>query len=100
MKIEITKPALAWFKQEFDLQGKGEETIRFYARLGGCASIQTGFSLGISQDTPSTIGVSQEMEGILFFIEQEDLWFFKQYDLKVKFSRKRNEIEFVYEESA
>ncbi len=97
MNIQVTKPALQWFKEELDLKGEGEY-IRFFARYGGCGSIQSGFSLGISQEEPSTIGAKKEIEGIIFFIEEEDLWYFKDHDVKVKYSRKNEEIEFVYDE--
>ncbi|BAB05971.1 HesB/YadR/YfhF family protein [Halalkalibacterium halodurans] len=95
MNIQITKPALQWFKDEFGLEGG--ENIRFYARYGGCGSIQSGFSLGISQETPKEIGAKSEVDGVTFYIENEDLWYFKDLDLKVKYSRKYDEIEFVYE---
>ncbi|MDV2683900.1 HesB/YadR/YfhF family protein [Alkalihalophilus lindianensis] len=97
MDIQITKPALTWFKEEFNLKGEGE-FIRFFARYGGCGNIQSGFSLGISQDPPDKIGSKAELDGITFFIEEKDLWYFKHLDLKVKYSRKLDEIEFVYEE--
>ncbi|MFC0471826.1 HesB/YadR/YfhF family protein [Halalkalibacter kiskunsagensis] len=97
MNIQITKPALQWFKDELDIKGEGE-FIRFFARYGGCGSIQSGFSLGISQEKPSIIGTKEEIDGIIFFIEEDDLWYFKGHDLKVKYSRKHDEIEFVYEE--
>ncbi|WP_100404200.1 HesB/YadR/YfhF family protein [Bacillus solitudinis] len=97
MNIQVTKPALTWFREQFSLNGENEY-IRFFARYGGCASIQNGFSLGINQDTPATIGALEEVDGIKFFVEEEDLWFFKDYNLKVKYSRKTDEIEFIYEE--
>ncbi|ARK30810.1 HesB/YadR/YfhF family protein [Halalkalibacter krulwichiae] len=98
MNIHITKPAIQWFKEEFNLNEK-TEYIRFFARYGGCGSIQSGFSLGISHDTeiPSDIGVEEVVDGIHFYISEEDIWYFKGYDLKVKYSRKNDEIEFVYE---
>ncbi|MCL7747409.1 MULTISPECIES: HesB/YadR/YfhF family protein [Halalkalibacter] len=96
MNIQITKPALQWFKEELNLKGEGEY-VRFFARYGGCGSIQSGFSLGINQETPSVIGAKEEVDGITFFIEEEDLWYFKGHDLKVKYSRKNEEIDFVYE---
>ncbi|WP_332694656.1 HesB/YadR/YfhF family protein [Halalkalibacter lacteus] len=97
MNIQITKPALQWFKDELDIKEEGEY-IRFFARYGGCGSIQSGFSLGVSQEQPSIIGSQEVVDGITFFIEEEDLWYFKGLDLKVKYSRKNEEIEFVYEE--
>ncbi|GAE35756.1 HesB/YadR/YfhF family protein [Halalkalibacter akibai] len=101
MNIQVTKPALQWFKDEFNLKEK-DEYIRFFARYGGCGSIQSGFSLGIhhEEEKPVSVGAREETDGIVFFIAEEDIWYFKGYDLKVKYSRKNEEIEFVYEESS
>ena len=87
MDIQITKPALKWFIDELDLKGDNEY-IRFFARYGGCGSHQSGFSLGINQEDPTKIGAKLEVEGITFYIEENDLWYFKGHDLKVKYSRK------------
>ncbi|WP_227936088.1 HesB/YadR/YfhF family protein [Alkalihalobacillus deserti] len=99
MNIQITKPAIQWFKDELNLKGEGEY-VRFFARYGGCGSIQSGFSLGITHETetPFSIGAKEEVEGLIFVIAEEDIWYFKGYDLKVKYSRRNEEIEFVYEE--
>ncbi|WP_017727504.1 HesB/YadR/YfhF family protein [Halalkalibacterium ligniniphilum] len=97
MNIVITKPAVQWFKDEFEIEG--EQYIRFFARYGGCGSIQSGFSLGISLDIPKEIGAKEEIDNITFYVEKEDLWYFKGYDIKVKYSRKHGEIEFVYDEA-
>jgi uncharacterized protein YneR len=101
LNIQVTKPAIQWFKDEFGIKDEGEY-IRFFARYGGCGSIQSGFSLGISheQEKPETMGVQEVTDGLTFYIAEEDIWYFKGYNLKVKYSRKNNEIEFVYEEQS
>ncbi|WP_062047204.1 HesB/YadR/YfhF family protein [Bacillus sp. JCM 19034] len=98
MNIEVTKPAIQWFKDEFDLN-KEHPYIRIFARYGGCGSLQSGFSLGISAERPNKIGAKTEVDGIIFYIEEQDLWYFDNHHLKVKYSRKHQEIEFVYEQS-
>ncbi|GAE30911.1 HesB/YadR/YfhF family protein [Alkalihalobacillus hemicellulosilyticus] len=98
MNIEVTKPAIQWFKDEFDINSEEHSFIRIFARYGGCGSLQSGFSLGISKESPEKVGEKTEVEGITFYIEEEDLWYFDGHHLKVKYSRKNEEIEFVYEQ--
>ncbi|MFB4164837.1 HesB/YadR/YfhF family protein [Alteribacillus sp. JSM 102045] len=94
MKITVTQPALKWFQDEMDAV-KGD-SIRFYARFGGHSSIKPGFSLGVSKSEPVEKASETEQDGIVFFIEEKDKWFFKDYDLHVKYSRKYNEVEYEY----
>ncbi|KGA97250.1 HesB/YadR/YfhF family protein [Alkalihalobacillus alcalophilus ATCC 27647 = CGMCC 1.3604] len=98
MDIHVSKPAIQWFKKEFNLEGNGEY-VRFFARYGGCGAVQSGFSLGVSLDKPSTIGAKEEVDGLIFYVEDADLWYFDNHDLRVKYSRKFEEIEYEYEKS-
>lgn len=94
MKISVTNEAARWYINEIDLK-KGDR-IRFFVRYGGCSTVQSGFSLGINQDEPFEIGVETTVEGILFFIEEKDLWYFSDHDLIVSFDLKLNEPVFEY----
>ncbi|WP_078390958.1 HesB/YadR/YfhF family protein [Shouchella patagoniensis] len=98
MNIYITKPALAWFKEEFET-GDNLVPIRLFGRYGGCGSLQSGFSLGISQAEPLHPVTIKEEEGFRFFVEEQDSWYFDQHDVKIKYSRKLDEIQFEYEDS-
>lgn len=98
MHIEITKPAMAWFKEEF-AQGEELTPIRLFGRYGGCGNLQSGFSMGISQTEPVNPKAIQEEEGFCFFIEEQDMWYFNHHSVKIKYSRKNEEIEFEYEET-
>lgn len=95
MKINISEAALTWFKKE--MQVKDKDYIRFFARYGGCGTVQSGFSLGINKEKPKELGASTEIDGITFFIEKDDLWYFDQYDLSVTYNEAKDEIEFDYE---
>lgn len=95
MNIAITDEAVNWFKKEFDVSGDGRY-FRFYARYGGNCTIQSGFSLGFTQQLPKQIGAKSEVDGFVFFIEEDDLWYFEGYDLKVEYDKKWDEIKFVY----
>ncbi|MCM2674620.1 HesB/YadR/YfhF family protein [Alkalicoccobacillus plakortidis] len=96
MNIEVTKPAVKWFKEEFN--ESEHKHIRFFARYGGCGSFQSGFSLGISQEEPENPLAKIEVDNFIFFVEEKDAWYFGQHDLKVKYSRTHDEIEFESQE--
>lgn len=95
MQLTIDPKAVKWFKEEVGAE-KGT-AIKFYARYGGSSPIQTGFSLGFTaEETPVNIGVSIEIEGILFYIEESDLWYFDGHDLHVSYNAEMEELEFLY----
>ncbi|MEY8751120.1 HesB/YadR/YfhF family protein [Alkalicoccobacillus gibsonii] len=96
MKIEVTKPAVRWFKEQFDTEEN--QYIRFFARYGGCGSFQSGFSLGISQELPERPLAEYKIEDCIFYVEEQDAWYFGQHNLKVKYSRTKDEIEFESQE--
>ncbi|WP_257350475.1 HesB/YadR/YfhF family protein [Pseudalkalibacillus decolorationis] len=94
MKLTITQPAVHWFKKEMELiEG---DSIRLFARLGGCSTVQTGYSIGIAKESPFEPGSSVEVDGITFFVEEKDLWYFNGYDLSIKFRRKYDDITYDY----
>lgn len=95
MNIKISNEAAAWYKQELDL--KSGDYVRFFARYGGCSTVQSGFSLGVAKDSESNdIGVKTELDGITFYIEEKDLWYFDEHDLIIEFNQNYKEPEFKY----
>ncbi|MBB6448580.1 uncharacterized protein YneR [Geomicrobium halophilum] len=92
MQIHITQPAIRYFHEEFDLN-KGK-SIRIFARYGGLNQVINGFSIGISIDQPKAQDIKKEIDGLSFFIAQQDLWLFKDQKLEIKYSRKQEEIVF------
>jgi uncharacterized protein YneR len=94
MKIEISERALKWFKDE--MGAKSGDYIKFYAMIYGSSPVQDKFSLGFAKDDPIDIGVSTELDGIVFFAEESDLWFFDGHDLHVEYNEKIDEVEFTY----
>ncbi len=96
MDFTITKPAVQWFINELDLS-EGDH-VRFFARVGGCSTVQSGYSLGISKENPFEPAKTFESYGVTFFIEDKDLWYFNDHDLKIKYSRKYDEISYEYTE--
>lgn len=95
MEIKMSQEAIAWYKNEMYL--KDGDFIRFFARYGGSTPLQQGFSLGISADQPIHAGVKFVTDGITFYIEEDDLWFFDDHNLVVKYNPKLDEPEYHYE---
>lgn len=96
MKISITQPAVKWFIDELELASG--DFVRFFARYGGSGGIHKGFSLGISsKDQPNDPAMKIEEQGITFFVEKSDSWYFDGKDFNINYSRKFDEIDFVIE---
>ncbi|WP_077214709.1 HesB/YadR/YfhF family protein [Bacillus dakarensis] len=95
MNIHISDNAIEWFKDEMDLEAG--DKIKFFSKIYGTSPVQEGFSLGFTKDPdPINVVVSTEVEGILFFIEEGDLWFFDEHDLYVEYNKSSDELEFDY----
>lgn len=92
MKIHVSHEAAEWYKDELYLQ-KGD-FVRFFARYGGVSTFQQGFSLGLSTDKPEDVGASEEIDGVTFFIEDKDIWYFDDKDLFIDFNKSHSEPEF------
>lgn len=95
MEIQVTNVAAKWYIDELDLQPSSY--IRFFPRYGGVGGLVPGFSIGISFDEPEHVYASTTVEGIIFFIEENDAWYFESiHHLKIDLHEKKNEPEFIY----
>ncbi|ODG92918.1 hypothetical protein BED47_17200 [Gottfriedia luciferensis] len=94
MKIKISEDALKWFQDEMNV--KEGDTIRFFARYGGNSTIHKGYSLGVTKEQPVDIGESITVDNVVYFINETDLWYFKDYNLSVILNE-NNELHFDYE---
>ncbi len=92
MKIHISNEAANWYKDELVLQNG--DFVRFFARYGGFSTVHQGFSLGLSNDKPEDVGVQLEVNGVTYFIEDRDLWYFDENDFYIDFNTKYLEPEF------
>lgn len=81
MQIIINDDAKVWFVEEMEVEAG--DTIRFYARYGGSSPFHEGFSIGMTRDEPLHSGAKTQIDGVTYFIEQDDLWFFNEHDLYV-----------------
>lgn len=95
MKIEVTDQALQWFKDEVGLE-EGS-MVKFIVRIYGTSSIQENYSLGFNiDDDVKSDSISTEKDDITFYVNQEDLWFFKDKNLRVVYDESRDEVDFEY----
>ena len=94
MNIQINDLAAAWYEQEMDL--KNGDFVRFYVRYGGHSSIQQGFSLGLSNDPPVDMAIETVRNGITYYIEEKDLWYFDNHDFSIEFNNKSLEPVFIF----
>lgn len=94
MKLMITEAALEWYKREMDLS-EGD-FVRFFARYGGESNLQAGFSLGMMVGSPSKPTIEVMNDGITFYVEREDEWYFDNHNLTVAYNDQRDELEFQY----
>ncbi|MDQ0243126.1 uncharacterized protein YneR [Bacillus fengqiuensis] len=92
MNITVSNEALQWYKEELEINSG--DMVKFFVRYGGCSTVQRGFSLGVAKQQPVLIGAQSEIEGITFYIEDQDLWYFEDNDLIVTFDETRGEPEF------
>ncbi len=97
LKIVITDEALDWFKKEMDIEPG--DYIRFYARYGGSSPFHEAFSLGMNRETPLDVGVVTTVQGVHFYIERDDIWFFNDHDLHVIVNSKLDELAYEYKKS-
>ncbi|WP_028399893.1 HesB/YadR/YfhF family protein [Ectobacillus panaciterrae] len=95
MKISVSKDAAQWYKKEMILQDG--DVLRFFVQYGGCSTVQKGLSLGIRKDTAIQAAAETKEEGITFFVEADDEWYFDGHDLSVTYTSGEEEPQFHYE---
>lgn len=93
MNFDLTVNAVKWYKREFEIKQSAQ--LRFFVRYG-FGGIIPGFSLGIKLDEPVETYASYQSDGINFFIENTDAWYFDDNDLTIQLNGKTEEPEFIY----
>ena len=94
MNITLTDAALEWFRDEMEVETG--DTIRFYARYGGSSPFHEGFSLGMTREEPIDIAVQTVIDGITYYIDEKDKWFFNEHNLHVDVDRTIDELKYDY----
>lgn len=94
VRIIVDDDAAGWYAEEMGVSSGG--FVRFFARYGGFSSVQQGFSLGVTMDEPDHIGVMTEKNGVTYYIEEKDIWYFDGHDLIVAMHKSGQEPEFKF----
>lgn len=93
INIQITTEAVNWYKTELEM--KNNTHIRYFVRYGDGGNIP-GFSLGIRFEQPIDLHTSTEKEGIVFFVESKDLWYFEDKNLDITLNKEMMEPRLSY----
>jgi uncharacterized protein YneR len=97
MKIILSTEALNWFKKE--MAAESGDSIRFFARYGGASPLHDGFSLGVRMEDPDEATVETEHDGVQYYIERRDEWYFLENNLHVNVDPKLDELIYSYEKA-
>ncbi|MGO4547862.1 HesB/YadR/YfhF family protein [Paenibacillus sp. 2TAB23] len=95
MKLEVEDAAGGFYKQAMGLVNG--EAIRIYVRLGGCGSVHPGLSLGVTKDEPIQIGLQTVVDGITYYMEQDNLWYLDNKSLRISYDEQHEEIKMIVE---
>lgn len=96
--IEVTDSALKWMQKE--LEPDNNQGVNIYVRYGGETQLKQGFSPAITVDSVPNDAKTFEFDDITVFINESDLWYFEDTQLKVdvdgeeiKFTEENNDKE-------
>lgn len=93
MKLSITPAAQQYFVEEMGLT-EGSQ-VGFHSRVYGKTAVHEGFSVGLTIEAPTgNVLADQTVDGIYYYITENDGWFFNGYDFEVDFNP--SEENFVY----
>ncbi|MUV06985.1 hypothetical protein GOP80_07325 [Planococcaceae bacterium Storch 2/2-2] len=96
MKIQLSEDALQWFQEEMDVAPG--EYVQFFARYGGSSALHEGFSLGVQkQQEPDEVAAETVHDGVTYYVEARDEWYFQDHDLIVTVNDDLEELHFSYE---
>lgn len=96
MTISIDQNAYKWFEKEFETPKPF--FIRLYPQYAGFGDKNKGYSLAFSLETPAIAAQQQEIDGITFYVESNDTWFFDETHVEIKYSDAAQEIFAAYKE--
>ncbi|MEK3882494.1 HesB/YadR/YfhF family protein [Paenibacillus sp. PL2-23] len=91
MNLVVEQAAARWYKEQMGLSDG--DSLRIFVRLGGCGSVHPGLSLGITKDVPRKPALSQQVEGVTFFMEEDNVWYVDNKELRISFDAAYEEIQ-------
>ncbi|MGG0815791.1 iron-sulfur cluster biosynthesis family protein [Paenibacillus alvei] len=92
MQLRVTSKAVERFLADWGFTA-GDQ-VRIYVRYSGF-SASGPYSFGIMKDSPQYPAVTEVVNGITFFMEQNDVWFLDNRELTL--DEKDEDIVFVHE---
>ncbi|MDP4169645.1 MAG: hypothetical protein Q8906_03470 [Bacillota bacterium] len=95
MYISIDEKAFSWFTDEFNVCTPFY--IRLFPQYAGFGEKHKGYSLAFSAEVPSDAEYVKEVNGITFFIEGNDTWFFEDTKTFLTFDETMAELQIKYE---
>ncbi|AXH99165.1 hypothetical protein DV702_05085 [Sporosarcina sp. PTS2304] len=95
MNIHVSENAVHWFHNE--MEATSGDYVKFFARYGGSSPLHEGFSMGITKEAPDELAVETVIDGVHFYVEERDLWFFDDHDLHVDTDPESEELAFRYD---
>ena len=96
MFISIDKRATSWFTKEFEINKPF--SIRMFPQYAGFGQKHKGYSLAFSAETPTNAGYKKEINGITFFVEGNDEWFFEDTETSLSVDDLLEELKVTYKE--
>ncbi|RHW34163.1 hypothetical protein D1B31_19895 [Neobacillus notoginsengisoli] len=96
MFLSLDEKAIHWFSKEFEINAPF--SIRLFPQYAGFGQKHKGYSLAFSAETPVNASFTQEMNGLIFFIEENDRWFFEDTKTYLFFDEVLKELAVRYEE--
>lgn len=95
MIMTISREASAWYRRELGL--KDGDYIRLFPRYSSGGGLHPGFSLGIANEPPARAAVEVTESGIVFYMEEQDLWYMEGYSLSVEYVPAEDDIVYNYQ---
>jgi uncharacterized protein YneR len=98
MFISIDEKASLWFSKEFEIIKPF--SIRMFPQYAGFGAKHKGYSLAFSAEQPANLGFKKELNGITFFVEGNDVWFFEETETYLSVDDLLEEIHVTYKEKS
>lgn len=96
MELVITEAAQKWFESELGLDTG--DSLRIFGKYGGSTDVHVGFSTGIEVTKPNQPLVQVTHNGVVYFTESADEWFFAKYVLTIDLDDTTKEPSYSYTE--
>ncbi|MHC5229763.1 HesB/YadR/YfhF family protein [Enterococcus sp. LJL99] len=94
MQLTVTPKAQEWFEKE--VGASSDNGIRFFGKIYGKTEVHDGFSIAMSVEQPEQPLIKEVLNGVPYFIEETDDWFFNGYDLTVDYDEVNDEPKYFF----